>query len=109
VNLFIRESAQEDIVSQFEWYAERGLAKIARRFRAATFDAIDALVAMPHAGTPRRSGNLRLVGLRSWPIKGFDELNVYYLAGPDLLTVIRVLHDKRNIAVILDDQELEER
>jgi toxin ParE1/3/4 len=108
VNLFIQEAAQDDIVSQFEWYAERGLAAIARRFRAATFDAIDALVAMPHAGTPRPSGNRQLAGLRSWPIKGFDELNVYYLAGPDLLTVIRILHDKRNIQAILDDQELEE-
>jgi toxin ParE1/3/4 len=108
VNLFIQESAQEGIVFQFEWYAERGLAEIASRFRAATFDAIDALVPMPRAGTPRPGGNPQLVGLRSWPIKSFDELNVYYLVRRELLAVIRILHDKRNILAILDDQELEE-
>ena len=107
MNLTIQVSAQEDIVSQFEWYAEQGLADIARRFRVATFDAIDALIAMPGAGTPRPSGNPRLAGLRSWPIKGFDELNVYYLVGAAALTVVRVLHDKRDIGAILSGQDLE--
>lgn len=108
MNLFIQEAAQEDIVSQFEWYAERGLIEVARRFRAAAFDAMDALVAMPHAGIPRPNHNLQLDGLRSWPVKGFGAINVYYLVRPDLLTVVRVLHDKRNTAAILNDQELEE-
>jgi toxin ParE1/3/4 len=108
VNVFVKEAAEQDILSQFEWYAAQGLADIARRFHAAIYNAIEAVTAMPHAGTPRPSRNPRLEGLRSWPVKGFDEINVYYLVGSDVLTVVRVLHDKRDIAAVLDEQELEE-
>lgn len=43
-----------------------------------------------------------------WPVKDFDEFRVYYLARPELLTIVRVLHGKREIGMILDRQELEE-
>jgi toxin ParE1/3/4 len=108
VRLFIQSSAEEDILRQFEWYAERGLPDIARRFRTATNEAVDALVAMPAAGAPRRIDNPRLTGLRSWPVKGFDEFRVYYLTQPELLTVIRILHSKRDIGAILEGQDVED-
>jgi plasmid stabilization system protein ParE len=53
VKLFIHEAAEQDILRQVEWYAEKGLPAIARRFQAAAFDAIDALLAMPGAGPPK--------------------------------------------------------
>ena len=108
MNLFIQEAAEHDLLRQVEWYAEQGLPDIARRFRAATLDAIDALLAMPDAGPPRHTSIPRLTGLRSWHVKGFDELRVYYLARPDVITVVRILHSKRDIGVILAGQELEE-
>ena len=40
-------------------------------------------------------------GLRRWPVKGFDEYWVYYLVRPEALTVIRVLHSKRDIDGLL--------
>lgn len=109
MNLFIQGSAEQDILRQIEWYAERGLPAIARRFHAAALDAIDALVAMPDAGPPRLTSNPRLSGLRSWPVKGFDEFRIYYLVRPELLTVVRVLHGKRDIGAILDSQDLDQR
>jgi toxin ParE1/3/4 len=107
VRLFIQSAAEEDILRQFEWYAERGLYDIARRFRAAVSEAIKALTAMPAAGSPRHLENPRLAGLRSWPVKGFAEFQVYYLAQPELLTIIRILHSKRDTGTILEGQELE--
>lgn len=62
---------------------------------------------MPNAGTPRPSGNPILAGLRSWPIRGFGEHNVYYLVQPERLTIVRVLHDKRDIGSILDEQTVQ--
>ena len=62
---------------------------IARRFRAAVMEAVDALVAMPAAGAPRYIDNTLLAGLRTWPVKGFDEFRVYYLTQPDLVAVIQ--------------------
>ena len=36
VRLSVQEAAERDILRQFEWYAERGLADVARRFRLAS-------------------------------------------------------------------------
>ena len=109
MNLIIQEAAEQDILRQIEWYAEKGLPTIAQRFQTAALDAIDALVAMPGAGSPRLTGNSRLSGLRSWPVKGFDEFHAYYLVRPELVIVVRVLHGKRDIGTILGSQELDER
>ena len=57
---------------------------------------------MPDAGPPKTTSNRRLAGLRSWPIKEFDEFRAYYLVHPELLTVVRVPHGKRDIGTILD-------
>jgi plasmid stabilization system protein ParE len=108
VKLFIQGAAEQDILHQVEWYAEKGLTDIARRFHGAVLDAIDALLAMPFAAPPKPSCNPRLAGLRAWPVTDFDEFWVYYLAHDELLTVVRVLHDKRDIAKILSDQDVEE-
>jgi toxin ParE1/3/4 len=108
VNLFIQESAERDILRQVEWYADKGLPATARGFHAAILDAIDTLLTMPDAGPPKPSSNHQLAGLRSWHVTGFDEFRVYYLARPDLVTVVRILHGKKDIGTILDRQELEE-
>jgi plasmid stabilization system protein ParE len=109
VNLFVQEAAEQNLLSQVEWYAEQGLPDIARRFHTAVLDAIDALLAMPEAGPPNHTGNPRLTGLRSWHVKGFDEFRVHYMACPELITVVRILHSKRDTGTILTRQELEER
>ena len=108
MRLFIQQSAEQDILRQVEWYADKGLADIARRFHAAILVAIDALQAMPDAGPPKPSANPELAGLRTWPIKGFDDFRVYYLARPDLLTIVRILHGRRDLGQLLASQTLEE-
>jgi toxin ParE1/3/4 len=108
VKRFIQSSAEDDILRQFEWYAEQALSDIARRFRAAVMEAVDALVVMPAAGAPRYINNSLLAGLRTWPVKEFDEFRVYYLTQPDLVAVIRILHDKRDIGSILERQTVED-
>lgn len=105
---FIRSSAEEHILHQVEWYAEQGVPEIARRFHAAVVEAINVLVGMPAAGTPRHTRNPSLEGLRTWPVKGFDEFRIYYLAPPGSLSIIRVLHDKRDTGAILEGQTVED-
>ena len=99
----IHATAEDDLLRQIEWYAQGGLPHIARRFHAAVMDAIDKLAAMPAAGPPKQTGNPRLDGLRMWPIKGFAEFWVYYLETPEQVTVIRLLHSKRDIGTVLDE------
>jgi len=101
VTLVVRDPARQDIVSQVEWYTEQGVPDVARRFRDATLSAIKDLQAMPAAGFPRSVANPRLAGLRRWPIRGFPEVWIYYLAKADELIILRVLHDKRDTDRVL--------
>ena len=38
-----------------------------------------------------------ITGLRSWPLKGFEPIRIYYVEVPGCLRVVRVLHGKRNV------------
>ena len=105
---FIQASAEEDILRQFEWYVEQGVPDVAMRFRAAVRESIDRLLAMPESGAPKRLPNRRLAGLRTWPVRGFDEFRVYYIPHEDVVAVIRILHDKRNTDRILRRQQVED-
>ena len=104
MNLFIQESAEQDILRQVEWYAEKGVPAIALHFHDAVAESIKAVIAMPLSGAPKATTNPRLAGLRTWPVKGFDEFRIYYLVQPELLTVVRVLHDKRDTDALLRRQ-----
>jgi toxin ParE1/3/4 len=103
----IQEAAERDILRQFEWYSERGLPDIARRFRLAVKSSVDDLLLAPQAGAPKPVANVELKGLRTWPLKGFDEFRIYYLVEDDLIKVVRVLHGRRDIASILESETTE--
>jgi len=107
VKLFVQRSAREDILRQIDWYGEKGLADVAFRFRLASYAAFDAMLRMPAAGPPRLVRNPRLAGLRTWPINEFEEFRGYYIVEPELVIVVRVLHDKRDVAAILAREKLE--
>ena len=44
-------------------------------------------------------------GLRSWPVKGFAVIRIYYLASEDEVRVIRVLHGKRDVGRLLESSD----
>jgi plasmid stabilization system protein ParE len=104
VNLFIQEAAERDILRQIEWYAEKGVPAIGLRFSDAVAESLKAVIAMPLSGAPKATTNPRLAGLRTWPVKGFDEFRIYCLVQPELLTVLRVLHDNRDTDALLRRQ-----
>jgi hypothetical protein len=47
----------------------------------------------------------KLAGLRVWPVGVFEEFRIFYVSDGELHTVLRVLHGKRDIGAILDDEE----
>ena len=107
MNLFIQEAAEQDILHQVTWYTEQGVPDVARRFGAAAGASIAAVMAMPESGAPRATANPRLSGLRTWPIKGFDQFRIYYLAQPDQLIIVRILHDRRDTDTLLEVQDVQ--
>ena len=107
MKLAIFPSARADIRDQAEYYFDLELPEIGDRFLIAVNNAVAAACRTPKAGAPKQVRNPQLAGLRSWPIAGFPELRIYYLVQDDVVIVVRVPHDKRDIGVILNQQSLE--
>lgn len=104
---FIQRSARDDILRQYGYFLDLESADLADRFLAAVNDAIDRIEINPGAGSPRYFSNPGLVGLRSRRVDGFDDLRVYYLIRDDVLTIIRVLHNRRDLGAIFEEQAVE--
>ncbi len=58
----------------------------------------------PEIGTPKALVHSVLAGLRSWPVKGFPAIRIYYLRSGQALRIVRVLHGKRDIDPMLEDE-----
>ena len=102
VELFPR--AEADVIRQFRYYlVDQDSPMTAFRFREAVLESLDQLKPYPRIGSPCR-GSIR--GLRSWPVKGFEMIRIYYLEVPDRLRVLRILHSKRDIRKILGREKL---
>jgi toxin ParE1/3/4 len=104
----IRPAARDDILRQFRYYLREDAFDAATRFLDAVDESIEAICQMPHIGAPKQSKNPVLAGLRSWPVKGFEDLLIFYLVQPDALRVVRILHGKRDIQRILECEKNDE-
>lgn len=99
----ILPAARDDILRQFRYYlVDQENPELAGRFLSAVRNTIEQIVRMPHAGAPKRLSREVLRGLRSWPVKKFEDVRAYYLVDKGGLRVVRVLHGKRDINRILD-------
>ena len=97
----IRPNAKDDILRQFRYYLLKGALDDANNFLDAIDESIGVLRGMPEMGAPKLLKNPALAGLRSWPVKGFEDILIFYVVQPDAMRVVRVLHGKRDIRKIL--------
>ena len=77
---------------------------MAERFLSAVQRTIEGIIRTPQGGAPKRLSREALRGLRSWPVKGFEDVRVYYLFYEASVRVVRVLHGKRHINNILEKE-----
>lgn len=108
MTLFIQRSAREDILRQYRYYLDIEPDGLADRFLAAARDAIDRIETNPHAGSPRYFANSALAGLRSMTIEGFGHFRVYYMTRNDIITIIRVLNNRRDLGAIFKSEGIDE-
>jgi toxin ParE1/3/4 len=95
--------AEADINRQFLYYlVNQNAPLIAVRFREAVIESINQLKPHPRIGSLFRGS---IPGLRSWPVKGFDAIRIYYLDDPGSLRVVRVLHGKRSVRRMLRQEK----
>jgi plasmid stabilization system protein ParE len=105
VKVLYRHTASDDIVRQFRYYLLTAEApEIALRFREAVRRTIQSLSHSPYVGPRYSSGNPRLRNRRSWPVVGFEAIRIYYALEPDAMHIIRILHGKRDVKRILENE-----
>ena len=96
--------AKSDIIRQFRYYlVDQDAPQIAVRFREAVIESIHRLKLQPRIGSRFRGS---IPDLRSWPVKGFEMIRIYYLEDPASLRVVRILHGKRDVRRILRQEKL---
>ena len=106
---FISPAAREDIVRQYRYLLlEQSSPLAAERFLKAVRMSIRQVSKRPGVGAPIALKNPRLAGIRSWPVEGFSSIRVYYLVAEKRLRVVRVLHGKRDINLILENESHEQ-
>ena len=98
----IRPNAKDDILRQFRYYLLKEAFDTADSFLAAVDESISTICTMPEMGAPRQFKNPMLAGLRFHPVKGFEDILIFYVAHPDALRIVRVLHGKRDLKKILE-------
>lgn len=102
MKLVIRPAAKQDILRQFQYLLNKDAPEAAVRFLEVVDRTLLKLSHQPRLGAPKRFKNLRLAGLRRWPVAGFEVVGIYYLLTKDILRVVRVLHGKRDIDRVLE-------
>jgi plasmid stabilization system protein ParE len=55
-------------------------------------------------GAPKALKRACSKGLRSWPVKGFEEIYIFYVTEGQMVRIIRVLHGKRDLGRILKQE-----
>lgn len=106
MNHFIRPAAKDDIIRQFRYYLlQVQVPEVAIRFVDAVEETAALICASPLAGSPKALTNRSLAGLRSWAVKGFEDILIFYLAEPERVRIVRVLHGRRDISKILEEEQ----
>ena len=90
-----RVAAKRDLVTHFAALAE-GSVEAARRFLSAAEKSFEDLAAMPKMGAPHRSPNAKLIGLRMWHVRGFENYLIFYRTVGNGVAIERVIHAKQD-------------
>jgi plasmid stabilization system protein ParE len=99
-----RPVARDDVICQFRYYLSELARDAAFRFLDAVGEAREQIRAMPAAGAPKQFRNPVLAGLRSWPVRGFEDIRIYYLVDSGVIRAIRVLRGSRDISRIPESE-----
>jgi toxin ParE1/3/4 len=101
--LLSRERAKGDVDQAIDFYSLHAGSEAALRFAAALERSYRHIEKYPASGSLRCAHELGLVGLRSWPAKGFPYI-VFFVERDSYIEVWRVLHAARDITAQLDQQ-----
>lgn len=95
--------ARDEVRHSTAWYRKEGGTALAQRWATALEGALRHIGTHPQSGITRYAVQLKLDGLRFWPVVGFPYL-VFYIEHDQHIDVGRVLHGKRYVPAWLKDE-----
>ena len=95
-----RALAQQDIGKAFDHYLTTASASVATDFVREIDTCMRRIERFPEAGSPCYASILDVEGLRFRVVERFPYL-VFYFERPDVVDIVRVLHQHRDIPEIL--------
>jgi toxin ParE1/3/4 len=101
--LVLLPQAERDIGDAMEHYQREGGATLAARWADAVEAALRYIGEHPATGSARYAAQLKLAGLRFWPVRRFPYL-IFYVERAGCVDLWRILHAKRNIPAWLRDE-----
>ena len=101
--IVLSEQAADDLEQAFAYYFDASELALAERFRDEVDAALKHIARHPGTGSPRYARIGNAVGLRFWTLNHFPYA-VFYLAGPQRIDVVRVLHQASDLARHLSSQ-----
>jgi toxin ParE1/3/4 len=94
-------AARQDILEQFLYLQQAGFIDAAEHFVDSIRQSVEQIRDLPEIGSPRKSKDPLLKGIRRWPVRRFSMIGIYYCVTEQELVIIRILHERRNVANIL--------
>lgn len=94
-------AARKDLLAQAEWLEER-TPGAGTRFLGAATAAMGRLASTPRMGRAPPEASPLFTGLRSWPVRGFAAILLFYRPIRGGIEVLRVLHGARDLPGELD-------
>jgi toxin ParE1/3/4 len=96
LSVTIQPAAQLDLVEHYAYLEENAGVVVAERFELKTKETFNQLSRFPFMGVRLDLDNDDLEEVRKWRVDGFDNLLIFYLALPDEISIVRVLHAASN-------------
>lgn len=98
--IVIMPRAAEDLQRQSQYIADQN-PDAGHRFLLEANKVIQRLCEMPFIGKTYKQSQARMEDLRTIPVPDFNQHLIFYLPGKKQMTIIRVLHSKRDIESVL--------
>ena len=96
--------ALRDIDEAWSYYLDEAGVAVAERFLGSLEEAFALLGRQGGIGSPRWAHELRVEGLRCWPLTGYPYL-LFYFEHDDAVDLARLLHGASDIAATLAEPD----
>lgn len=106
-NVYKHPQVIRDLINLATYIAANNM-DVSDKFLAAAEDTFKQLAQTPKMGRVREFDNPNLADVRQQPIKGFRNYLVFYRIRDGDVEILRVLHGRRDIDAILDEDLGEE-